>query len=181
MHCIKTINIERDYGSTRFYLWAIIVFTVVFCLTYIGTSFHYKQPHQSNYLLYFLASLLLLYPTHKFFHIFLLIIFKKPMIFKLKRSFYIMPVIHVRLMDLVSKRLYSWALLLPFLCLNSLFLFFAIKFPAYAHYFSILLALHCSICLIDLLFFKQLLHAPKNAFIEETPKGYEILVPNAKN
>lgn len=179
MHCIKTINIERDYGSTRFFLLASIVFFVVFCLSYITFSYFYDEFHRSDYLLLFLFSLLLLYPLHKFFHIIIFIIFRKPIKYKLKKNFFILPVIHARLLEVVSKRLYCVALILPFICLNSIFIAGAILFPAFAHFFSIFLALHCSMCLIDLLFLKQILAAPKNAFIEETPKGYEILVQKA--
>ena len=178
MHCIKTINIERDFGSTRFFLLATIVFFVVFTLTYISTSYQYPTFHRSDYLVLFLFSLLLLYPLHKFIHILLFIIYQIPMRFKLKNKFFIIPVIHVRLLEIVSKRLYTIALLLPFVCLNSGFIYAAFAFPVYAHYFSLLLALHCSICLVDLLFWKEISSAPKNAYIEETPKGYEILVPD---
>ena len=179
MHCIKTINIERDFGSTRFFLLATIVFFVVFCLVYLSTSFQYNAFHRSDYLALFLLSLLLLYPLHKLFHILLFIGFRVPMRYKLKRKFFIIPVIHVRLLEIVTKRLYTSALLLPFICLNSVFLYAAFAYPAYTHYFSLLLALHCSICLVDILFFKEISDSPNNAFIEETPKGYEILVREA--
>ncbi|MER2000359.1 MAG: DUF3267 domain-containing protein [Lysinibacillus sp.] len=179
MHCIKTINIERDFGSTRFFLMASIVFFVVFCLAYISTSYQYTTLHQSDYLVLFLFSLLLLYPLHKFTHILLFILYRLPMQLKLQRKFFIMPVIHVRILEIVSKKLYTSALLLPFISLNSVFLYAAFAFPAYAHYFCLLLALHCSICFVDLLFWKEISFAPKNAFIEETPRGYEILVPDA--
>ena len=177
MHCIKTINVERDIGSTRFFLLSSIVFFVVFCLAYISTSFNYPHFHRAHYLPLFLMSLLLLYPIHKLFHLVLFWIFRKPFQLKLVRKYYVVPVIHAEISDIVSKRLYSWALILPFLCLNSIFISGAIFVPAYAHYFSILLALHCSICLVDLLFLIQIMRAPKHSFIEETAKGYEILIP----
>ena len=126
-------------------------------------------------------SLLLLYPIHKFFHIILFIIFRKPIQIKLSRKFVIMPFLHVLVLEIVSKRLYGWALIFPFLMLNSFLLCSAFIWPQFAHYFSLLLALHCSVCLLDLLFIKQILHAPKTSFIEETTKGYEILVPDATN
>lgn len=179
MHCVKTINIERDYGSTRFFLLTSIVFFVTFCLSYISTSYNYPSFHRANYLPLFLLSLFLLYPMHKFFHIILFVISRKPVQLKIVRKYYMMPVIHAEILDIVSKQLYSWALALPFLCLNSFFIYGAFTWPEYAHYFSILLALHCSICLVDLLFLRQILSAPKHAYIEETPKGYEILIQDA--
>ena len=35
MHCIKTINIEHEYGTTRFLLLAILTFIIVFCFSYV--------------------------------------------------------------------------------------------------------------------------------------------------
>lgn len=179
MHCVKTINIERDYGTTRFFLLASIVFFIVFCLSYVATSFYYSDFHRAQYLLVFLTVAFLLYPVHKFFHIVPFMIKRKQILYKMKRHYVFIPTIHAQLQEPVSKMLYSAALILPFVVLNSCFIVGAIFLPMYAHYFCILLALHCSICLIDLLFLKQILFAPRNAFIEETPKGYEILVPEA--
>ena len=181
MHCIKTINIERDVGQTRFFLLASLTFFVIFCLSYISTSFHYASFYKATYLPLFLMSLLLLYPIHKLFHIILFILFRKPIQIKLALNFLFFPVLHVFVLQMVSKRLYSWALILPFLTLNSFFLCAAFIWPMFAHYFSLLLALHCSICLLDLLFIKQMIRTPKNSYIEETSRGYEILVQDTTN
>ena len=65
--------------------------------------------------------------------------------------------------------------------LNSGLIVGGLYIPEYAHYFSLLLAFHCSICIMDILYVKNLVSAPKDAIIEETPRGYEILVPRLFN
>src|ERR671926_288975 len=43
MHCWKTINIEREYGTGRLVLLAITLFVLVFCFSYIAFSFNFKH------------------------------------------------------------------------------------------------------------------------------------------
>ncbi len=83
----------------------------------------------------------------------------------------------MRIKTLIPKNRYILTLLVPFILINSLLIILVLIFPQYAHYLCLLLAYHCSICLIDILYVKNLLLAPKDSVIEETPKGYEILVP----
>ncbi|SOC40083.1 DUF3267 domain-containing protein [Ureibacillus acetophenoni] len=177
MHCWKTINIKHEYGITRLTLWSIIIFVLVFSLSFI--IFGYLKPlvYSDDYTWLFLIILLLLYPIHKLIHYFGLFKYRKNVHFKIKFEFAFIPFIILRLKDLIPKNRYIIVLLLPFILINVLLGYVAYALPQYTHYSSILLAYHCSICLMDILCVKNLLPAPRNALIEETPKGYEILVP----
>lgn len=181
MHCWKTINIKHEYGTTRLTLWASIIFILVFSFAYI--IFGYLDPmlYTDDYFWLFFLIFIALYPIHKLVHFLGLIKFRKKVHLKIKIDYLFIPIINLRLKEMVPKKLYIFVLLLPFLLINSILIFVAYSLPYYTHYASILLAYHCSMCLMDILYIKHLIVAPRNAIIEETPKGYEILVPPNTN
>lgn len=178
MNCIKTINVEYEYGTTRFLLLGVLTFVIVFCLSYIFTNLNYHSPHSDAYFLYFLLALLLLYPMHKAVHYICLFRYKKSLSYKFKVKFTFVPILNMRIKEPIPKNYYLVALSAPFIILNPILLTGAIIWPVFSHYFCLLLAFHCSICLLDLLYIKDIWRAPKSAIIEETPRGYEVLVPH---
>ena len=177
MHCWKTINIEYEYGTPRLFILAVITFVLVFCFAYITLSFNFVSKHEDHYLWVLILVLLFIYPIHKFIHYSMLFDYRKSFVFRFKIRFNFVPIVHMRLQQYIPKQRYIIALLGPFILLNGTLLVIGFSFPQYAHHISLLLSFHCSICLMDILYVKNLVTAPTNAIIEETPKGYEILVP----
>lgn len=177
MHCWKTINIEREYGTARLVLLAITLFVLVFCFSYIAFSFNFNGKHIDRYLWLVLLVLPFVYPMHKILHYIALFQYRKSLVFRFKIQYFVVPIIRMRLQNGIPKRSYIIALVTPFVIINSALIAGGISFPQYAHYYSGLLAFHCCICLMDFLYVKNLMSAPNNAIIEETPRGYEILVP----
>lgn len=177
MHCWKTINIKHEYGTTRLTLWAIIVFILVFSFSFILFGYFDPIQYTDNYVWLFFLIVLFLYPIHKFIHYFSLFKYRKNVRLKIKIDYRFVPIIRMRLTEIIPKTHYIFVLILPFLLINSILIYVAYSFPQYTHYSCLLLGCHCSICLIDILYVKNLLRAPRNAMIEETPRGYEILVP----
>ena len=177
MHCWKVIQLQREYGLPRLVIWSVIVFIIVFCFSYVLFSYNHPLPHKDDYFWVNIVIVPLIYPIHKYVHYFSLFGYQKSISHRLVLKYQFFPIIRMRLKDLIPKRRYIIALLAPFVLLNSLFIALCIYFPEYAHYASFSLAYHCAICLLDILYVKNLFYAPKNAIIEETPKGYEILVP----
>jgi len=177
MHCWKTINIKHEYGTIRLTLWSFIIFVLVFSFSFI--IFGYDDPIQytDEYTWLFFIVVILLYPIHKLVHYFGLFKYRKNIQLKMKLDFNFIPIIRMRLKSMIPKNHYIIVLLLPFFLINLILIYFAYSLPIYTHYFSILLAYHCSICFMDILCVKELLPAPRHSIIEETPKGYEILVP----
>lgn len=177
MHCWKIVNVERDFGTTRIILLSSILFILSFSFCYVSLSFKRTVPYTDAYFVYFLIALFCIYPFHKFFHYLLLLDYTKHMRLKIKVKFHVLPFIHLKVNRFVPKCRYVSSLLSPFILLNGFLLYTAIQLPAYTHYISILFGVNCFICLIDLLNVKGMILAPRNAIIEETPKGYEVLVP----
>ncbi|AMO86862.1 DUF3267 domain-containing protein [Solibacillus sp. FSL W7-1472] len=176
MHCWKTINIEREYGTGRLVLLAITLFVLVFCFSYIAFSFNFNGKHIDRHLWLVLLVIPFIYPMHKLLHYFALLQHRKSLVIRFKIQHF-MPVVRMRLQNGIPKKSYIFALVTPFIVINSALIAGGIYFPEYAHYFSGLLAFHSCICLMDFLYVKNLMYAPNNAIIEETPRGYEILVP----
>ena len=177
MHCWKIVNVERDFGTTRIFLLSVILFILSFSFCYVSLSFNRTISYTDAYFGYFLGVLLCIYPLHKAFHYLLLIDYTKHMKLKIKLKFLSLPFIHLKVNRFVPKYRYISSLLAPFILLNGFLLYIGTLLPAYTHYVSLLIGLNCLICLIDLLNVKGMIRAPHNAIIEETPKGYEVLVP----
>ena len=177
MHCWKIINIESDFGTARIVLLSAILFILSFSFCYVSLSLNRLVPYTDAYFGYFLAALVFIYPIHKFFHYLLLIDYSKHMKIKIRRKFHIFPLVHLKLKRAVPKYRYICSLLSPSILFNGLILYTASLLPAYTHYISFLFGVNCLICLIDLLNVNSMIRAPHNAIIEETPKGYEVLIP----
>ena len=177
IHCLKTLNIQHQYGTTRLTLWSIIIFVSIFMTSYIFFNLFHDVQFTDKYFILFLIMLFFLYPIHKILHFIPLYDLRKHIAFRVKIRYGFIPVFHLKLKDPISKNRYIIALLMPFLVISTILIVLIIYFPHYTHYGTLLLASHTSICLLDLLYVKNLIDAPKGAKIEETPKGYEILIP----
>lgn len=176
MHCWKVINIKHEYGTTRLVLLSSITFIIVFCFSFIS----FRVPpsfYKDDYFWLFLLAVFLMYPIHKYIHYISLLNDRKKVKLKFKLEFYTIPIFQIRIKKLIHKNRYIFTLISPFIFLNAIILWLAFLFPHATHFVCLLLAFHCSICIPDILCTKHLVKAPKNAVIEETPKGYEILVP----
>ncbi|MBO2535164.1 DUF3267 domain-containing protein [Rummeliibacillus suwonensis] len=176
MHCWKTINVQRQYGHNRIFLFSIIFVLMVFSIFYISITAYKDCPVSDRLFPLFVLVLLMIYPVHKFLHFLPLIHYRHRLRFSIEKQFKLFPVLAMRIHEPILKSRYVIALIIPFIVLNSTFITCAIIFPDFRHYFAILLAYHCGLCVVDLLYVKQLIRSPKKALIEETDKGFEILI-----
>lgn len=177
MHCWKIINVERDFGTTRIIILSVLAFLLSFSFSYVLIGLERNVTYTDRYFMHFLVAAFFVYPLHKFIHYFSLIDFHSFIKLKLIRRYRFVWFIQLKIKKVVPKYRYIISLFAPFIFLNGLLLYCAIIFPAYGHYFTLLFGYHCLICLIDLLNIKSMILAPHHAVIEETPKGYEVLVP----
>ena len=175
MHCWKTINVQREYGPTRLAILCSIIFVIVFSLSFVFLSPLPPALYNDDFIWVFFICIFVLYPIHKLVHYYSLFNYRKNV--KIKVRFELILIVNIRIKNMIPKKRYIFTLLSPFIILNSALVLVTLYYPQYSHYSCLLLAMHCSMCLIDLLFIKDLAGAPKEAVIEETPKGYEILVP----
>lgn len=177
MHCWKTINVKKQYGFDRIFMLSSLLVIAVFTLFHVMLEILNDNPLSDERFAVFLISFILLYPMHKILHFLPLTSYRNRINFSVKKQLGFMPVLSVIIKEPIPKGLFLLALLFPFIILNSILIAGAFLFPAFGHYFTMLLAYHCGLCLIDLLYIKNLARSPKTALIEETETGYEILVP----
>lgn len=175
MHCWKTINIEHQYGATRIGIWSVLTFILSFTCFYLFFDAIQKTDLTDRYFILFIMTLFILYPAHKLVHFLTLFDLREHVALIPKLLFRVIPIFQIRLINPIPKNRYLVTLIMPFILLNLLFILFIFAFPQYMHYGTLILGVHCSICLLDFIYIKNLIHTPKNAKIEETPRGYEIL------
>lgn len=177
MHCWKILNIEREYGVRKMYLIAILHSILVFSFSYALLNLFNHEIYNDNYFLVFLLVLFLIYPLHKLLHFIPLYRHRKKIVFRVRRRLFGIRTIHMRIREPIPKKLYIFSLICPFLVINTILLIIAIFVPTITHYATILLGVHALLCAIDYIYVRHLIFSPPHAMIEETPRGYEILVP----
>ncbi|MFJ3389258.1 MULTISPECIES: DUF3267 domain-containing protein [unclassified Lysinibacillus] len=177
MHCWKILNLEHHYGTTRIMIMAVFAFLTVFSLSYVTFNLFNDEHYTDRLFWLFVIAVFAIYPIHKCLHFLALYDLRQHLKLRVRTQFYVIPVLHMRIREPLLKNRYILALLTPFIVLNTSIILGTLLFPAYTHYGTLLLAYHCSLCVIDILYVKYLLDSPKDSQIEETPKGYEILVP----
>ncbi|MDN4493175.1 DUF3267 domain-containing protein [Ureibacillus aquaedulcis] len=176
MHCWKTINIKKEYGSAWLTTMAISLFIIVFSLSFLVFGRIHPIFYRDDVFWLFALCLVLIYPIHKLLHYYSLFEYRKSVKLRVKIEYKFIPIIRMRIKAIIPKKRYVFTLAAPFIIINGLLIYLAVAYEEYAHFSCLLLAYHCSICFIDLLFIKNLIRAPKDSVIEETPKGCEILV-----
>ncbi|AQQ52552.1 hypothetical protein B0X71_05205 [Planococcus lenghuensis] len=178
MHCWKTINMKKKYGRERIFLLSALAGLGVFVTFYIPMAALYSAPLSDQHFLYFLIALAALYPLHKLLHFLPLMGCRNCVQIRIRKHFGILPEVEFRVQDPVNKVRFLITLLTPFVVLNTVLLVASFIYPAFSHYWALLLGFHCGLCMIDLMYFRYALRSPKHALIEETDTGYEILVPS---
>ena len=176
MHCWKTINVKKQYGLGRLFLLSTLVVILVFSFAYALLGIINNSHKSDDYFLIFMLAFLGVYPLHKLFHFIPMFSHRDKIKFIVINQFKFIPILHLRIIEPIQKSRFLFILLAPFIFVNVLLVIGALTIPSFAHYFTILFAYHCGICLIDLIYVKNLSKSPKSAFIEETDAGYEILI-----
>ena len=177
VHCWKTLNIKNKYGSTWLTIVSIIIFVMIFSFTFVLFERTHPSVYKDDWLWLFIIGSIFLYPLHKLTHYFSLFGYRKSVKLRLRREYLIVPVVIIRIKKEIPKNRYIFTLLAPFFIINGCIIALIFLFPQFTHFLCIILSYHCSICLMDILYVKDLISAPRDSVIEETPKGYEILVP----
>ena len=177
MHCWKTINVKKQYGFDRLFMISALFGIAVFMASYIGLAIAYATPLSDQYFPLFILALLAIYPIHKVLHFLPMIGCHKSLKLIIRKQMKICPAILLYINEPVPKVRFLLSLATPFFVLNTAIITLSILMPAFSHYFAMLLAYHCALCLTDIIYLRNLVRSPKYALIEETDTGFEILVP----
>lgn len=177
MHCWKILNLERDYGTLKMYLISLIHGVLTFSFSYTFLNLFNFEVYNDDYFILFVLAVLLIYPLHKLCHFIPLYRHRQKISIRIRKRLFGIRTIHMRVKEPIPKKLYIFSLLFPFLVLTTILLIIAIAVPTITHYATILLGIHGLLCAFDYIYIKHLIRSPADALIEETPRGYEILVP----
>ena len=176
LHCWKTINVKKQYGLERLFLLSSLLVIIVFSFAYVLLGIINDTHKSDDYFLLFMLGFLSIYPLHKLLHFIPLYKFRNNLKIVNKKQFGFLPTVSIRVVEPINKKRFIYSLLAPFIFINLVLIIGALLIPVFSHYFTMLLAYHCGICLIDLIYVKHLSKSPKSAYIEETEAGFEILI-----
>ncbi|MFJ7971917.1 DUF3267 domain-containing protein [Psychrobacillus sp. NPDC096389] len=176
MHCWKTINVKKQYGLERLFLLSSLLVIIVFSFAYVLLGIINDTHKSDDYFLVFTLAFLSIYPLHKLLHFIPLYKLRDKVKIINKKQFGFLPTVSVRVVEPINKNRFIFSLLAPFIFINLVLIIGALLIPIFSHYFTMLFAYHCGICLIDLIYVKHLSKSPKSAYIEETEAGFEILI-----
>ncbi|MGI2329428.1 DUF3267 domain-containing protein [Planococcus sp. YIM B11945] len=179
MHCWKSINVKKQYGFDRLFLISALSGFGVFIAYFIALNIFSSAPLSDQHFLTFLLAILGIYPLHKICHFLPLVGCRKCLRLIIKTQLGLLPAITLKINDPVPKRKFIVTLVTPFILVNAVIIMLTFMLPSFSHYFAMLLAYHCALCVPDLLYMRNLVRSPKHALIEETDTGFEILVPQA--
>lgn len=171
---------KKQYGLDRLFLLSSLCVITVFSFAYVLLGIINDTSKSDEYFWIFILTFLSIYPLHKLLHFIPLYRYRDKVKVIINKQYGFLPVVTVRIFEPIHKSRFIFSLLAPFIFINAALISAAILFPIFAHYFTMLLAYHCGICLIDLIYVKNLSKSPKKALIEETDNGFEILVAPAQ-
>jgi len=177
MHCWKTINVKKQYGSDRLFFISALIGAAVFTSYYMLLAIAYAEPLSDQNFMLFMIGMLAIYPVHKLLHLVPLFGSRKCLKISIRKQLKLCPTISLYIKEPVRKSRFMLSLVLPFSAINTTIVVLSISWPAYSHYFAILLAYHSALCVTDLIYMRNLARSPRHALIEESDTGFEILVP----
>ncbi|AZB42236.1 DUF3267 domain-containing protein [Bacillus sp. FJAT-42376] len=176
MNCWKTIDLSKDYGFQRLFLYFIFASITAFIALYLPLSMvDARQKLDAGHIFYFLLILILILPVHKLLHALPLILCGN--VPKMKMEYAAMiPIIRLKPCVKLSKQVMLATLLLPFFILTAACIQASLIMPEYVHYFCLAAALHIGWCVPDLIYARQVMAAPRTCMVEEDRNALEILI-----
>lgn len=176
MHCWKSVNVELKYNFYKTFMLSCMMMLAVFVITYVPFQISTAKPMDDRYSFVLLVALFLMYPLHKVLHVVPIANHYKKIKIGVAVHFHILPTFSLKVQDPVRKSQFALSLAFPFLTVSPLLLSGIMLFPQFGHYFLILLAYHSGLCVKDLIYLKSLYASPKNALVEESDSGFELLI-----
>lgn len=155
---------------------SFLIGLMAFIILYVPLSMIHdgNHLHESGIILFIIAIILL--PTlHSFMHILPLIVLNKRIKLICQRK-KMMPIFTFYTDAHVSKYSSILSSLMPTLCLTIPGIIASISVPSFYVYLLLATSIQIGLSVIDFLYIRHLIKAPKNAFIENGDEGFDILL-----
>jgi hypothetical protein len=176
LNCWKTINISKDYGLQRLFLFSMIVSLSFFIIYYISFSFLYPNVHfVETELLPLIVCLLSILPVHKILHCLPIWMTGRKAKVLLNFRYPLYQMIHCQFSCTLSKKLSIIAVMTPMVSITSFSFIGTLLFPQYMHLFAIFSALNLGLSVTDVVYVQHLWGAPRSSYLEDGPDGFYIL------
>lgn len=177
MYCWKSINYTKQNKSQKLLMVSFMTMLLSFIVLYVAiSSFFTNAPYDDNHFIVLVFGMVFMYPFHKLLHYLPISHLGNKIKKSISWKYRIYPIIHIRVDQPISKSLFLFALMLPFLVITSLLVWGYFLFPNYLHYITILMAYQIGLFVPDFIVAKSIFKAPKQSFIEENEDGFEILI-----
>ncbi|MBC1333100.1 DUF3267 domain-containing protein [Listeria booriae] len=177
MRCLKTINVERKDEYNRVFFKSSLVSLAAMCVLFLIENLVFPNQFVMVFELPTFIGLLALYPVHKGLHILALMRYRDGVQIRVKRHFYVLPCLQVRIRRVIPKWRYIASLIFPFVLISVILIVAMLTTPIFhSPLFLILIAIHVGMCYPDFLHIKNILGTPKHTFVEDADRGFSVLV-----
>ncbi|MDQ0254217.1 hypothetical protein J2S74_001592 [Evansella vedderi] len=172
MNCWKSISIEKEFGRER-----LLFMSLIMMLSYFIIHFVFFRTFISNVpfvdfglpLLFFILSII---PVHILLHCLPIWAFGKKATISIREQW---PYCNFSTKQAISKQLLIVSIAFPLVVITLVTIIISVMMPQWMHVMAIVAAINMGLSVYDLLYLKQLIHAPKSCVIEEYENGYNIL------
>ncbi|MGD6817767.1 DUF3267 domain-containing protein [Metabacillus sp. 84] len=176
MNCWKTIDLSKDYGFQRLFIYFILASIAAFIALYLPLSMvDQSEKLDAEHMLTFFLLLVSILPVHKLLHSLPLMACGKPPKMKMEYAG-IIPILRLKPCAKINKQLMLATLLSPFIIFTAISIQASLLMPEYVHYFCLAAALHIGWCVPDLIYARLIIAAPKTCIVEEDRNALEILI-----
>ncbi|SDJ43097.1 DUF3267 domain-containing protein [Salimicrobium halophilum] len=177
MNCWKSVNINKEFGLNRIYLFSVLIGLLSFLFLFIPLSMYHGTNDVKDYGLLPVVVVLFLLPLlHRLMHMLPLMLTYKRMkvFFKFRRRFF--PTFFYQCKSKLSKRTSILMALGPTLFITIPSYMMAFMFPDYFVYFMIITSVNVAMSFTDFLYLYHFMKAPRRCIIENAKDGYDILI-----
>ncbi len=177
MNCWKTVNLEREVGINRIYIFSFLNGFLSFIFLFIPFSiFHQTSNMKDHGIFPFIVSLILLPFAHKLFHYVPLLLTNRSFKIKWRINKRKFPMISILSTAKMSKLTSIISLLSPTLFITLPCLIASYLFPNYFAYFLIYASINIGLSSTDYIYMIRFLRAPKKCIVENDGSSYDILI-----
>ncbi|WP_240376435.1 DUF3267 domain-containing protein [Bacillus piscicola] len=178
MNCWKSINVKKDYHTSKLTLYSISSMIGVFVVSYLFFSFYHNDVHYAEVgLLQTCLFFTLLFPFHTLLSIVpLWCAGVRVKLHAHHSKIKILPRITKESKKPINRNTYLLAILFPTVFAGLVSLLGAFLFPSYMHFFLLVLAFNTGLGVYDFIYVKQLLGAPRDSLIEQKQNSLDILL-----
>lgn len=177
LNCWKTVNIHREVGINRIYIFSFLVGFLSFIFLYLPFSIIHQTSNVNDHGIFPLVIGLLILPfIHKLTHIIPLVLTNRTFKIKCRINKRKFPLISILSTVKMSKQATIITLFTPTVFITIPCLIASYLFPSSFAYFLIIASMNIGLSFTDFIYMSRFIRAPKKCIVENDGTGYDILI-----